>query len=203
MDDLRDLKFDPPEFEGNLNPNLFMEWIRALERFLEAREYSDEKAFKVAVLKLKKYVSLWYENVKKQRAREGKARIRTWSKLKKLLTKRFLPNNYKCELYLRVSSLSQGRLSVEEYIREFEQLQIESGVKEEPEQTTVRFLRWLEPSIAEKVDLQPYWSFEDICKLAIKVEKYSKSKRSFGISFAKPNAPLKLFVPMKPEMTSK
>jgi len=91
-----------------------------LERFFKVREYSDEKAFKVAVLKLKKYASLWYENVKKQRTREGKTRIRTWSKLKKLMTKRFLPDNYKRELYLRVSSLSQGRISVE--IREFEQL---------------------------------------------------------------------------------
>jgi len=53
MDDLRDMKFDPSEFEGNLNPDLFMEWIQALERFFEVREYSDEKAFKVVVLKLK------------------------------------------------------------------------------------------------------------------------------------------------------
>jgi len=74
---LRDMKFDPPEFEGNLNPDLFMEWIQALERFFEVREYYDEEAFKVAVLKLKRYASLWYENVKKQRAREGKTRIRT------------------------------------------------------------------------------------------------------------------------------
>ena len=174
-----------------------------MERFFEAREYSDEKALKVAVLKLKKYASLWYENVKKQRTREGKTRIRTWSKLKKLMTKRFLPDNYKRELYLRVSSLSQGRLSVEEYIREFEQLQIRSGIKEEPEQTMARFIRGLQSNIAEKVDLQPYWSFEDVCKLAIKVEKYSKGKRLFGSPFAKPNAPPKLFGSSKPETTPK
>jgi len=36
------------------------------------------------------------------------------------------------------------------------------------------FLRGLEASIAEKVDIQPYWSFEDVRKLAIRVEKYSK-----------------------------
>jgi len=40
-----------------------------------------------------------------------------------------------------------------------------------------RFLIGLERSIAEKVDIQPYWSFEDVFKLAIKVEKYSKGKR--------------------------
>jgi len=59
------MKFDLPEFEGHLNPNLFIEWIQALERFFEVKDDSDEKAFKVAVLKLKKYASLWYENIKK------------------------------------------------------------------------------------------------------------------------------------------
>jgi len=127
-DDLSDMKIDPLKFEGNLNPNLFVEWMQALERFFEIKEYSDDKAFKVVVRKLKKYASLWYENIKKQRAREGKPRIRTWSKLKKLMTKRFLLDNYKRDLYLIVSSLSQGRLSVKEYIREFEQLQIRSGI---------------------------------------------------------------------------
>jgi len=94
-------------------------------------------------------------------------------------------------------------LNVEEYIREFEQLQIRSGLEEEPEQTMARFLKGLELAIAEKVDIQPYWSFEDLCKLAIKVEKYSKGKRVFGGSFVKTIAPLKPFTPHKPEVTSK
>lgn len=109
------------------------------------------------ILKLKK--SSKYENTKRQRAKEGKPRITTWSKLNKLMNLRFLPEGYKRDLYLRVSSLTQGRMSVEEYIREFEQLKIRSGIEEEPEQTVVRFSRGLDQSIAEKVDLQPYWSF--------------------------------------------
>ena len=106
--------------------------VQALERFFEIKEYSDEEAFKVAVLKLKKYSSLWYENIKRQRARKGKPRIRTWSILKKLMTKWFLLDNYKRDLYFRVSSFNQGCLSVEEYIRKFKQLQIRSGIEEEP-----------------------------------------------------------------------
>jgi len=92
---------------------------------------------------------------------------------------------------------------VEEYIREFEQLQIRSGIEEEPDQTMARFIWGLEPSVAEKVDLQPYWSFKDVCKLAIKVEKYSKGKRAFSTPFVKPNAPPKLFGSSKPETTSR
>ena len=49
MDDLRDLKFDPPEFEGNLNPEVFLEWMQSIERFFEIKGYLDDKAFKVAL----------------------------------------------------------------------------------------------------------------------------------------------------------
>jgi len=91
---------------------------------------------------------------------------------------------------------------VEEYIREFEQLQIRSGIEEEPEQTMARFLKGLEPSI-EKVDIQPYWYFEDVCKLAIKVKKYSKGKRPFASQFVKPTTPPKPYIPSKPDNDSK
>ena len=104
-----------------------------LERYFEIKEFSDEKVLKMAILKLKKYASLWYENIKRQWAKEGRPKIRTWSKLKKLMHKQLLIDSYKDNLHLRVSSLSQGHMSVEEYIREFEQLQIRSGTEEEPE----------------------------------------------------------------------
>jgi len=37
-----------------------------MERFFEVKGYSDEKPFKIAILKLKMYASLWYENTKRQ-----------------------------------------------------------------------------------------------------------------------------------------
>ena len=70
MDDLRDMKFNPHEFEGNLNLEPYREWIQALERFFEIKEYSQEKAFKISILKLKKYAFLWYENMAKEQGRQ-------------------------------------------------------------------------------------------------------------------------------------
>jgi len=62
------------------------------------------------------------------------------------MSKWFLPDNYK-----------HLRMCVKEYIREFEQLKIKSGIEKEPEQTIARFLGGLKPpGIAEKVDIQPY-----------------------------------------------
>ena len=56
----------------------------------------------------------------------------------------FLPESYKRDLYLRVSFLIQGQMNAGEYIREFEQLKMRSGLQEEPEQAVVGFLKGLD-----------------------------------------------------------
>jgi len=62
-------------------------------------------------------------------------------------------------------------MKVEEYIREFEQLQISYALREDPEQTIARFLKDLNPVILERVEVQPFWTFDDACKLAVEVKK--------------------------------
>jgi len=52
------------------------------------------------------------------KATEAKSKIKTWSELKKHINKRSLPPSYKKELYLKVNSLKQENLKLEEYIRE-------------------------------------------------------------------------------------
>ena len=61
-----------------------------------------------------------------------------------------------------------------------------------------KFLRGLDPNIAEKVEVQPYKSFEDAYKLGIKVEKHSKNKRLFSSSYSRPNTKTKPYVQSKP-----
>lgn len=184
-DDFRDVKVEPPEFDGSLNPEDYLEWVQSIKRVFEAKGYSDEKSFKVAVLKLKKYASLWYEHMKHQRMQEGKRSIRSWAKLQKLMDKRFLPSSYKQELYLQMTHLKQANLSMAEYTREFEQLKLRTGVNEEPEQTIARYIRGMNSIVADKVDLQPYWSFEDVVKIAHKVEKQISGKKPLTKTFPK------------------
>jgi len=88
----------------------------------------------------------------------------------------FLPGNYEHDLHLRVSSLNQGRMSVLEYIHEFDQLQIRSSLEEEEQQTMVRFLRGLDLNMSKKVELQPHWPFEDICNWQSKSRNTPKTR---------------------------
>ncbi|XP_074305943.1 uncharacterized protein LOC141641168 [Silene latifolia] len=125
-----------------------------------------------------KYASLWYENLKKQRRREGKSKIETWNKLKKHLQKRFMPRDYEQEQYLKLTFLSQGNLSVTDYIKEFERLIMVCDLEEREEMQIARFIKGLSPSLAQRVEVQNFLDFNDVCKLALKFEKQDKGKKS-------------------------
>jgi len=98
-------------------------------------------------------------------------------------------------------------MSVGEYMREFEQLLLRGGIHEPQEQTMARFLNGLNPLIARKVELQTYFTLDDVFKLALKVEKRKKEKKVFTKPFPREQVsskpPFKPFIPPKPEGTSR
>ncbi|GKD71630.1 reverse transcriptase domain-containing protein, partial [Tanacetum coccineum] len=96
--------------------------------------------------------------------------------MKKLMKAKFLPKNHRQEAFLDYHNLSQQNMIVEEVINEFDKLRMRYDVVEEEEQAVARFLGVLKPEIADIVSLQPYWTYTDICKLALKVEKQIKAK---------------------------
>ncbi|KAK9683809.1 hypothetical protein RND81_10G166200 [Saponaria officinalis] len=183
-DDDRSLKLDIPEFNGDGDAEKFLDWIRQTERIFEYKDYDEHKKFKVATLKLTKYASLWYENMKRQRRRDRKPKIETLEKLKKHLTKRFLPRDYEQDNYLKLTSLSQENSSVSDYISEFEKMSIICDLVEKQELRTARFIRGLNPNLAQRVEIQSYSNFDDACRLALKFEKQDKSKMTYNRDYA-------------------
>ncbi|XP_074288812.1 uncharacterized protein LOC141613967 [Silene latifolia] len=181
-DDDRGLKLDIPDFDGEMDPEKFLDWVRQAERVFEYKEYDDKKQFKVAILKLTKYASLWYENLKKQRRKEGKDKIESWIKLKKHLMRRFLPRDYEQDNYLKLQSLEQGSMSVTEYIKEFEKMSIVCDLEEKEELRVARFIKGLTPAISTKVEIQNYDGFSDVCRLALKFEKHDKARKPYTYS---------------------
>jgi len=101
------------------------------------------------------------------------------------MNKRFLPKSYKQDIYDQIFSLKQNKMSVSEYIRKFEQLLLRGGTHEPQEQTVARFLNGLNPLIIRKVELQTYFTLDDVFKLTLKVEKQRKEKKVFTKPFSK------------------
>ncbi|XP_071708618.1 uncharacterized protein [Rutidosis leptorrhynchoides] len=174
-----------------MEPDDFIEWLHTVERVFDLKDIHEHLKVKLVATKLRKHASLWWENVRKNRAYARKSKVETWDKMKKLLRAKFLPENYRQESFLEYHNLRKRTQSVEEIIQEFERLRMRCDVQEEEEQTIARFLGVLKPEIADVVNLQPYWSFNDVCRLALKVEKQqnrNKTKVPFTRTFSNANS---------------
>ncbi|XP_022029915.1 uncharacterized protein LOC110930839 [Helianthus annuus] len=170
------VKVEVLEFDGKAQPDEFIDWLSTVERIFDLIDIPDKVKVKLVAIKLCKYASLWWDHVKKKRVQEGKSKIETWEKMKKLLREKFLPSNYRQEAFLEYHNLSQRNSTFEDLIGEFDKLRMRCAVEEEEEQLVARFLGALQPEIADVVQLQPYWSYNDVCQLALKVEKQLKTR---------------------------
>jgi len=56
---LGDFRVDIPEFEGQLNPDHFLDWLQTVERVFEYKDVAEDRNVKIVALKLRKYASIW------------------------------------------------------------------------------------------------------------------------------------------------
>jgi len=83
---MNDIEIDILDFEGNLQPDDFLDWLETIERVFEYKEVPEEQKVKIVTTKLKKQASIWWENLKRTRKYEGKSEIKTWDNMCQKLT---------------------------------------------------------------------------------------------------------------------
>jgi hypothetical protein len=128
---------------------------------------------KLLAIKLRKHASIWWEHLKKQRELEKKSHIVMWAKMK-ALKKKYLPDHYQQDAFIKFHNFWQNELSVEEYTAEFDHSMMICDIVELEEQMVARYLGGLRSKIGNVVQLQPYWTYNDVCKLELKVKKQLK-----------------------------
>uniref|UniRef100_A0A6I9QL81 Uncharacterized protein LOC105037582 n=1 Tax=Elaeis guineensis var. tenera TaxID=51953 RepID=A0A6I9QL81_ELAGV len=168
------IKMRIPSFKRTSSPEEYLEWVQRVEKVFKCQDYSEVKKYKLAALEFTDYANLWWENVKAQRRRDGEEEIRNWRLMKRIMEKRFVPQYYKQELYIKLQSLRQEGMCVEDYVKEFEMLMMRCDLRESQEQTIARFLGGLNKEIADTVELQSYVFLDDVIKLAVTVERQRK-----------------------------
>ncbi|XP_071704568.1 uncharacterized protein [Rutidosis leptorrhynchoides] len=185
------MKVEIPEFTGAAHPDEFLDWLSTVERVFDIKDIPEKLKVKLVALKLKKHASLWWDHVKRQRALDRKSKIESWDKMKKLMRGMFLPKNHRQDAFLEYHNLQQRSMSVEEFIHKFDTLRMHCDIAEPEEQLIARFLGNLNSDIADVVTLQPYWTYTDVCRLALKVEKQLQK--------GKTRSPFNRYVPSAPK----
>lgn len=82
-----------------------------------------------------------------------------------------MPSSYHKKFFEKFCMLQQGSQSVKEYHKEFLYLLDKANIKRSPDVIMGQFLFGLNTEIADRVELHPYATMEDLVYLAIEVEK--------------------------------
>ncbi|GKC62581.1 reverse transcriptase domain-containing protein, partial [Tanacetum coccineum] len=108
------LKIEIPKFTGKVHLNNFIDWLSTVERVFDVWDIPDKLKVKLIAIKLSQNASLWLDHVTKRQRIEGKSKVETWEKIKKLMKAKFLPENHRQKAFLEYHNLSQWNMTVEE-----------------------------------------------------------------------------------------
>ncbi|KAL2225724.1 UNVERIFIED_CONTAM: Transposon Ty3-I Gag-Pol polyprotein [Sesamum indicum] len=109
------------------------------------------KKVKLAALEFTDYALVWWDQMQKERVRNGERPITTWEEMRATMRRRFVPSYYRRELHNHLQRLTQGSKSVDEYYKEMEIAMIRTNIIEDNEATMARFLHGLNREIADMV----------------------------------------------------
>ena len=87
------------------------------------------------IIEFTKYALIWWDQIVISRRRNEERPVQTWGEMKVLMRRRFVPNHYYRDLYLKLQGLNQGYKTVDEYHKEMEIAMIRVNVVEDREAT--------------------------------------------------------------------
>ncbi|XP_073526476.1 uncharacterized protein [Phyllobates terribilis] len=175
-DGIGKIKVKIPPFEGKCDPDTYMAWERKMDQIWSCHNFNEEKKVQLAILEFQDYAMLWWDNLVQERRERQEPPIQNWDDMKRVMRRRFVPEHHARELRHKLETLKQGSQSVEEVYNAMHMAMIKANIREDPMATNARFLRVLNPSISNEVDMYPYETSEQLFHNAIKVERKMKAR---------------------------
>ena len=139
-----------------------------MDKIFRVHNYSEAKKVAMASLEFEEYANVWWEQVVQRREENLEEANETWEEMKEVMHARFVPEHYKRDLFNKLTKLTQGTKSVEDYYKELEIIMMRANIDEEEEHTIARFLNGLK--------YKRLWSFNHttlLCNWYIKQQKLS------------------------------
>ena len=129
-----------PSFQGNNDPEVYLEWERKVEMVFYCHNYSENKKVKLAILEFSDYAILWWDQLVLNKRRNMEPSMETWVEMKRVMRKRFVPTYYYRALYNNLKNMRQGNHSMKEYYKEMEVAMARANIEEDREVTMARLL---------------------------------------------------------------
>jgi hypothetical protein len=146
-------KMDIPVYEGNLDAEELLDWIRALDTYFDYEDIEEDKKVRHAVTCLKGHATLWWDELQADRRCKGKQKIKSWDRMIAKMKAKFIPRDYQITLFRRMQNLRQKLMTVKEYTEEFYRLNIRAGHRESDDEKVARYLNGLRYDIQDELSM--------------------------------------------------
>jgi hypothetical protein len=170
-------KMDIPVYEGNLDVEELLDWIRALDTYFDYEDVEEDKKVKHVVTRLKGHASLWWDELQADRHCQGKQKIKSWDRMIAKMKEKFIPKDYQISLFRRMQNLRQKLMTVKEYTEEFYRLNIKAGHRESNDEKVARYMNGLRYEIQDEMSMMTIRTVEYSYQMALKVEEKLSRKQ--------------------------
>lgn len=155
------LKADFPIFYENFKIEECLDWFYEVEAFFLFMDVPDSSKVKLVAYKHKGGAAAWWVQLCEDRTIYNRPPIRTWERMRKLIRAKFLPQDYKQQLFVKLQHRQQGAKSVEEYVSEFYSL-VAKNQLHESEELVSQFIDGLNRLIQHEMTQSIYTRVEAI-----------------------------------------
>jgi hypothetical protein len=95
-------KMEIPMYEGNLDVEELLDWIRALDKYFDYEDVKEDKMVKHVVTRLKGHAALWWDELQADRCCKGKQKIKSWHRMVAKMKAKLTPKDYLITLFQRM-----------------------------------------------------------------------------------------------------
>jgi len=169
------MKIEIPSFSGNLDIEIFLDWVYEVKKFFDVAYVPEEKHIKFIAYKIKRGADAWWNQLEVTRRRQGKSSVMTWRRMKQLLQGRFLSPDYQQILYNQFEQYRQDTRTATTYTEEFYRLSSRGDLSMTDEHQTAKYIIMLKYPIQDRVILHDVFSVDEAHNKTIKIERL-KSK---------------------------
>jgi hypothetical protein len=150
-------KMEIPMYEGNLDVEELLDWIRALDKYFDYEDVEEDRKVKHVVTRLKGHATLWWDELQADRRCKGKQKIKSWDRMVAKMKAKFIPKDYQITLFWRMQNLRQKLMSVKEYTEEFYKMNIRAEHQESDDEKVARYMNGLRYDIQDEMSMMIIW----------------------------------------------
>ena len=160
-------KMDIPAYEGSLDVEEMLDWIRALDTYFDYEDIEEDKKVRHAITILKGHATLWWDELQADRCCQGKQKIKSWDRMIAKMKEKFIPRDYQITLFRRMQNLRLKLMSVKEYTKEFYRLNIRAGHRESNDEKVARYMNDMIYEIQDEMSMLTIQTVEELTVRAI------------------------------------